>query len=133
MIGAAEMYSPGLVASASPAELTPVIRALTWWPRSLLVSTYVLADAPAMTAPSRSHSTLVDAGELRNPPLVTASVEPTVGVPVSVGLLTGSGASISAVEATIRTGRSTDVTLPASSSISACSVIVVPTCAAVGW
>ena len=42
-----------------------------------------------MTTPSRSHATEVVVGVLRKPPLTQVSVEPTVGVPVIVGVATG--------------------------------------------
>src|SRR6478752_2735507 len=69
-----------------------------------------------MTSPSRSHSTLVAVGPLRNPPLTTVGAEPTVGEPLRVGWLAGSGASTSRVSATMRTGRSMLATFPALSS-----------------
>ena len=82
--------------------------------------------APLITAPLRSHATLVDVGVFRNPPVVQLSVEPTVGVPVIDGLPTGTGAWMLAAAATTRTCRSDVETLPALSTACAVSVTVRP-------
>src|SRR5204863_5272234 len=115
--------------------LVPVMRQPTSKPRSAVVSTYVFSCAPAITAPLRSHSYVVESGEFANPPSTHVSVEPTVGVPVSVGGAIGTGARIcveSGGGATTRMCRSFVDVFPALSTASAVSVTVEPTADAGG-
>jgi len=78
-------------------------------------------------------STLVDVGVFRNPPVVQLSVEPTVSVPLIVGLPTGTGAWTIVAAETTRTLSGFEVaTLPALSTASAVSTTVWPTLACVG-
>ena len=126
------MISVSEVASPLPASLVAVIRQPTARPRSAATSVYVADVAPAITMPLRSHAYVSVFGELRNPPLMQLSCEPTVGVPTSDGGLTATGdCGPASPSSTLSCSVRVDL-LPALSTASAVSVTRLPTAEAGG-
>src|SRR4051812_18214160 len=91
---------------------------------SAVTGTYVAAVAPEITVPLRSHEIVVRSGEPVKPPLTQVSVEPTVGVPETVGGTTGIGTVAWASAEATRMWRSCVDVLPALSTASAVKVTV---------
>ena len=82
--------------------------------------------------PLRSHAYVSVFGELRKPPLMQLSCEPTVGVPTSDGGLTATGDSGRASPSSTLRCRSRVDLLPALSTASAVSLTTLPTAEAGG-
>src|SRR3954451_5094167 len=93
-------------------------------PMSAVTGTYVCAVAPLMTTPLRSHEIVVRSGEPVKPPLLQVSVEPTAGVPETVGGATGTGTVACSSDVATWMCRSCVDLLPALSTASAVRVIV---------
>src|SRR5262245_4355496 len=94
---------------------------------SAVTGTYVCAVALAMMTPLRSHAIVVRSGVPVKPPLLQVNVEPTAGVPETVGGATGTGTVAWFSGETTRIWRSCVDLLPALSIASAVRVTVVPT------